>query len=133
MPEDLILKQGDEPEVLYFLSKGEVEVLVKDEKQEEMHVKILLPGALFGEVALIANCKRTATIKSLNYCTCASLTATYFKEMCRLYPEAFSKLKEKMRQYNDKWKEFLIKLVQGVSYFKGLTRIAEEELIYSMK
>mmetsp|Transcript_33777 Transcript_33777/g.38923 ORF Transcript_33777/g.38923 Transcript_33777/m.38923 type:complete len:169 (-) Transcript_33777:1089-1595(-) len=62
-PEDVIIKQGDAPKALFVVSKGELAVLVKDEYNKESFVKILGPGELFGEVSIISDCPRTATVQ----------------------------------------------------------------------
>lgn len=58
---------------MFFLARGDCEVRVTNEKKKEKTVRILKPGHLFGEVALLYNCKRTATVISKNYCTMAKL------------------------------------------------------------
>ena len=59
---------------MYFLARGDCEVYVNDEIGEELFVNILHPGQHFGEVALIYNTLRTATIRAKSYCTIAELT-----------------------------------------------------------
>lgn len=61
---------------------------------------------LFGEVALIAQIKRTASVKSKNYCTLAALVDENFYEMCQQFPDIFFKMKQETKKYNDKWKTF---------------------------
>jgi CRP-like cAMP-binding protein len=68
--------------MLYFLAKGDCEVYVLNEKKAEVFVKQLRPGSLFGEVALVTNGKRSASVKSRNYCTVAGLSEDKFKEFC---------------------------------------------------
>jgi len=50
-------------------------------------VRNLEAGDYFGEIALMYNIKRTATINCMNYCTFASLNLDQFKEMCRTFPD----------------------------------------------
>lgn len=66
---------------MYFLARGDCEVKVTNERRKEQTVRILKPGSLFGEVSLIYNCKRTATVISKNYCTMAKLDKNGFKEL----------------------------------------------------
>lgn len=101
LPEDSIIKQGEDGDDLYFLSQGECECIVTDENSEPHMIDILSPGAMFGEISIISNCKRTATVRSLNYCTCATLTIVQVKEIIRKFPEVLSKLKARRSQYND--------------------------------
>ena len=133
LPEDTIMKQGEEGDNLYFLSRGDCEVLVDDEDLEVHRVDILSAGSMFGEIALISNCKRTATVRTLNYCTWATLTQQKVTELIRKFPEVLSKLKARRSEYNDWWKMFLRKLITSVDYFKRCKPNTIEELVYSLR
>ena len=117
---------------LYFVSKGEWEVTVKDEKNLEHSVAIMEQGVMFGEIALISNCTRTATVRWLNYNIMEQQGEADFKEMWRLFPEVISKFKDKRSKYNDKWKKFQRKLISSTEYFRDLPFMWHEELIYSL-
>ena len=108
-------------------------MLVKDENHNESVVRLLEEGSLFGEVALIANGKRTATIRCMNYCTCAALSNASFKEICKHFPETFHKMKENRKLYDDKWKQFLRQLVSSVPFFRELSENTLEELLYGLE
>lgn len=56
----------------------------------------LSPGSYFGEVALLANAKRTATIVADTDLSCLGMTAWDFKPMVRTHPEIALKLLERM-------------------------------------
>ena len=71
---------------MFILAKGSVEVVVFNQKQGEKFVQYLLPGNYFGEVALLFNCLRTATVRANNYCTIAELSKENFDEMIMLFP-----------------------------------------------
>lgn len=58
-PGDLIFKEGDIGDYLYIITQGSVNV-IKDEKV----VASLKKGEFFGEIALLNNRKRTATIRA---------------------------------------------------------------------
>jgi CRP-like cAMP-binding protein len=133
LPEQSIILQGNDANELYFLFQGECEVLVNDENSEKHRVNILTPGAMFGEIALISNCKRTATVKCLNYCTWATLTSSNIKELSRRFPEILGKLRAKRSEYNDWWKKYLKKLILSVEYFKKWKPATIEELMYSLR
>jgi CRP-like cAMP-binding protein len=66
---------------LLFLTRGECSVWVIDENKRERHVKNLKIGSLFGELALLKNCKRTATVISKNYSTCGAINSSAFFEL----------------------------------------------------
>ena len=54
-PEEVVIRQGQMPNKLYFISKGECEVYVQDENRLDTFVQTLTPGKYFGEIALISN------------------------------------------------------------------------------
>jgi len=74
-PENEIVKQGsDELDYMYIVQKGECNVHVLDKIGLEngfKRVRTLYPGDHFGEIGLIYNCRRTATVTASNYCTLA--------------------------------------------------------------
>ena len=75
-PEDIIIKEGDEPDNLYFIVKGGWNVYTRNRANLSDKTNVLKEGDYFGEVAIINNCKRTATVKSNNYSTLAYLPST---------------------------------------------------------
>jgi CRP-like cAMP-binding protein len=77
---------------------------VKDQYKKESFVKDLVPGSVFGEVALLYDTKRTASIRCKSMCTVAALTADHFEELIRTFPEIETQLKRKAAFYDDYWK-----------------------------
>merc|ERR1712018_1084442 len=59
----LIIKEGDIGSTVYVMEEGKVEV-----SREGKFLSILPPGKVFGELAILYNCKRTATIKAAVDC-----------------------------------------------------------------
>ncbi|CAF1086523.1 unnamed protein product [Rotaria sp. Silwood1] len=60
---NLIIKEGDVGNLVYIMEEGTVEV--------SKHNKVLTtigPGRVFGELAILYNCTRTASIKALSNC-----------------------------------------------------------------
>lgn len=53
LPEDIIINQGDFANDLFFLARGEVNIFIYDEDNEERYVNTLKIGAYFGEVGII--------------------------------------------------------------------------------
>jgi CRP-like cAMP-binding protein len=75
-PEVVIFYQGDDSsDGMYFISGGDCAVNVIDEIRK-IHIayKLLVEGDHFGEVGVVYDCCRTATIVSRNYNTMANLT-----------------------------------------------------------
>lgn len=68
-PEEIKIQQGEETYEFYIIARGECEVYVKDEKRKDYLQNTLDQGNHFGEVALLTNNRRTATIQTKNYST----------------------------------------------------------------
>ena len=58
-----IIKQGDVGETFYLLLDGQVDILVKNEHSDEVLVNQLAKGSYFGEMALMGNKRRNATVR----------------------------------------------------------------------
>ncbi|GAV00456.1 hypothetical protein RvY_11299-2 [Ramazzottius varieornatus] len=61
--DELIIKEGEDGKVMYVLEDGEVEVTKDGKKLCSMG-----PGKVFGELAILYNTKRTATIRAVVPC-----------------------------------------------------------------
>jgi CRP/FNR family cyclic AMP-dependent transcriptional regulator len=61
----VIIQQGDDTNSMFILIEGEMRVYVEDEEGKQLTVRILNPGHSFGEVALIGDFPRTASVMTL--------------------------------------------------------------------
>ena len=77
---DTIIRQGDVGDLFYVIREGEVEVLVSDESGDRV-VQTLEQGNYFGEVALMTDQPRNATIRALQPTTCYTLSKEKFREV----------------------------------------------------
>mmetsp|Transcript_163973 Transcript_163973/g.290218 ORF Transcript_163973/g.290218 Transcript_163973/m.290218 type:complete len:485 (+) Transcript_163973:2-1456(+) len=84
MPGFDIMKEGDEGDCMYFMYRGEVEVLVGP---TEKRVAVLKDGSIFGEMALLGNGKRAATIRAMEVCDCRVITAQSFNFCLKRFPK----------------------------------------------
>lgn len=67
MPEEYVVSQGEQGKEMYFIAKGECSVFVKDKRKTQQFVRTLSEGDIFGEIALINNTARTASVRTFNY------------------------------------------------------------------
>ena len=70
---EIIFRQGDSGEAMYIIQSGAVEVFREDNGKKTV-LAHLGPGELFGEMALIDDRGRTATIKTLSRCRLLPIT-----------------------------------------------------------
>jgi len=78
-----IFRQGDPGDCAYFIRKGEVAVI---DEQTNSPVRTLSAGEYFGEIALVTNQPRTATIRTVSSVEVAVLGKENFLNMMRLLP-----------------------------------------------
>jgi NADH:quinone reductase (non-electrogenic) len=63
-PKETIFREGDRGDQLYVVVDGEVEVVKSVPGEGEVPLRRLGPGDCFGEIALVAESPRTATVRS---------------------------------------------------------------------
>ena len=83
----LIIREGDPSNDLYYIISGSVTVVIEDTKGNEFVLAYLNPGEFFGEIALIQNIRRTATIFSITNCRLLVLEAVDFHRLVDQIPE----------------------------------------------
>jgi len=79
-PGEIILKKGTYGHEMYFISSGEVEVLIPDN-----HVR-LGPGDFFGELAILFETTRTADVRALTTCELLTLDTLDIEELFKRHP-----------------------------------------------
>lgn len=88
MRKERIIKYGDNGNLYYILTKGSVQVIVYNEgtdpddpmiDNKKKFMKYMNQGVGFGELALLYNDKRSATIEAAEDCECYTLDGQIFK------------------------------------------------------
>eukprot|EP00002_Diphylleia_rotans_P025219 TRINITY_DN4986_c0_g1_i6.p1 TRINITY_DN4986_c0_g1~~TRINITY_DN4986_c0_g1_i6.p1 ORF type:complete len:1636 (+),score=306.35 TRINITY_DN4986_c0_g1_i6:100-5007(+) len=82
LPGEVILREGDLPNEMFFLSRGTVEIT-----QNGKILSVLRDGSYFGEVSLIFQERRTATVAAVEYCEMLMLTKADFDNSIKYFPE----------------------------------------------
>ena len=80
-----VIKQGDMGDTFYLLAEGKVDILIRDEDGREMQINRLAKGSFFGEMALMGDRRRTATVRVAEGETASvvELTAEEFETLSR--------------------------------------------------
>ena len=76
-----VVVEGDAGDKVYIIAHGRVDVRKRDESGEEISVGRLEDGDNFGELALLRNTPRSATIHTLSPCTFLTLHRQQFQEL----------------------------------------------------
>jgi CRP/FNR family cyclic AMP-dependent transcriptional regulator len=83
----VLIHAGDVPDVLYYVIKGSVEVLIEDEEGNEMVLAYLNKGQFFGEMGLFNDQPaRSAWVRTRNQCELAEMTYPRFRQIAAESP-----------------------------------------------
>jgi CRP/FNR family cyclic AMP-dependent transcriptional regulator len=74
-----IIGAGDPTDSLYIVISGRLKVLMSDEQGKEVILSILGPGEFFGEMGLLDDSPRSASVVSLEACELLTISKTDFK------------------------------------------------------
>ncbi len=83
-PGDVIISAGEHGRHIYFISAGSVEVLGEDGKTL---IQTLSEGDFFGELALLHDQPRIATVRAVGYCDLYTLDREAFARTLDRYPD----------------------------------------------
>ncbi len=84
----VIICAGDTPDVLYYVVKGSVSVLIEDDSGREIVLAYLNPGDFFGEMGLFDDERdRSAWIRARSACEIAEIGYGKFRRLAREDPD----------------------------------------------
>src|SRR5438477_12964353 len=75
----VVLTEGEMGDSLYMIQSGKVKVFIGDENGREIILKILAPGAFFGEMSMIDKQPRSASVRTIEASTFLVLTHASFE------------------------------------------------------
>jgi voltage-gated potassium channel len=83
VPGERVFRIDEHGDALYLIHSGQVEILTRDNQI----IATLTDGAVFGEIALISDKPRTATVRAKTYCDLYVLPKEAFNRVISAYPE----------------------------------------------
>ncbi|MFO1242417.1 MAG: cyclic nucleotide-binding domain-containing protein [Rickettsiales bacterium] len=75
----IIFREGDEPDGVYYLCEGRVRV-TKNVAGQEITLAEMEPGDIFGELAMVGESPRSATVTALEDCWVYKFSPESFKK-----------------------------------------------------
>lgn len=75
---EVIMVQGDPGDCAYIIESGRVEILIENKNGEIQYVGSRGPGTMIGEMAIMDNAPRTATIRAIEDCDLLEITQEDF-------------------------------------------------------
>lgn len=95
---ETIFEQGDQGDLVYMIVAGQVEAIREDERGEERLLATMGPGEYFGEMALISEAPRTATVRAKTDVEAVSMGRTDFTTLYAYVPGLRQRVETLMRQ-----------------------------------
>ncbi len=83
----VLINEGDETDALYVIEEGEVKVYASDDEGREVILNILGPGEYFGELALVDDAPRSASVMTLKPTRVVMISKAQFKQCLADNPE----------------------------------------------
>jgi CRP/FNR family cyclic AMP-dependent transcriptional regulator len=93
-PDAAVVFEGDPSDSLYVLLSGSAKVHVTSEAGQEKILKMLGPGEMFGELAMLDGHPRSATVTTLEPTEMAAMTRRDFQAFVTSHPEILWKVVE---------------------------------------
>jgi small-conductance mechanosensitive channel/CRP-like cAMP-binding protein len=95
-PGEAIVREGEPGDCLYQLVAGRVEVLKAVGPGRQVAVRTLEPGELFGEMTLLLDAPRSATVRALEECQLLQLDRAALAPLLQAQPELLRQLAEQV-------------------------------------
>ncbi len=83
---DIVFRQGDQPDRLYVIGKGEVDVIRETPGKDDLVLARLGEGQFFGEIGILSDTPRTATIRAATDVEVLSIHRSYFTSLFSYLP-----------------------------------------------
>jgi CRP/FNR family cyclic AMP-dependent transcriptional regulator len=101
-PEEYLIRQDEKASEVFVIASGDCEVYVKDwqvKENRELYVRTLYQGMYFGEIALMNNTVRSATVKSRNYSVLGRISGSHFHDCLFKHPDIRKSLNSNIEMY----------------------------------
>jgi CRP/FNR family cyclic AMP-dependent transcriptional regulator len=125
----ILISEGDESDSLFILLDGKVKIYASDDYGKDVVINIQGPGEIFGEIAMIDETPRSASVMAIEPVDVAFISKARFENCLIETPQIAIKflgiLVERIRSLTDVAKNLALKDVYGRVVYT-LEKLAEE-------
>jgi CRP-like cAMP-binding protein len=89
---EIIIREGNETQILWFLLQGQCEVIKTGKGGEQRQFAVLDPGAMFGEMSFVSPAPHSASIRSLCEVEVARLSRDDYDRLLEVCPSSAQKI-----------------------------------------
>jgi CRP-like cAMP-binding protein len=122
-PDDIIVLEGDKARYFYIIATGIVEICHGNLQTPNDKLKQITCGDYFGELSILFNCRRTCSVRSINYTTLARIESHKFLKSNRKFIKA---IRTKTLDYKDKLKLLKLEMLKSIDYLEYHSYFDEE-------
>ncbi len=135
-PKNMVFKEGDKGDALYIVKNGKVNILKRNSSGTDSVLVSLGKGAVIGDMAIIDEQPRSASVATVQETTFLILTKDDFRNLLADVPEiSFQILKlttERLRATNIHLKELEASTNQMEDVIRVITKIARKSNLLSL-
>jgi len=99
LPGDYVFRAGENGFVMYFISRGKLEVISSDGQRV---YTTLSDGDFFGEIALLQSRPRTASVRAIDFCDLYSLDKTDLERILQSHPAFAAHIEERIKERQER-------------------------------
>ena len=138
----IVINEGDLSDTLYIILSGKVKVYVSEVDGREVTLSILGPGKFFGELALIDEAPRSASVSTLETTSLSLVSKAAFEQCVKKNPEIALKLMrvlaQRIRSLTDSVKNLALldvygrmaRLLENLATSKNGVQVIEQRLTH---
>ena len=132
----VIINEGDHADSLYLIDQGRVKVYCSDKNGKEFIMNTLEPGDYFGELALLDDDRRSASVRTMEKCTFRIIYKEDFQRVISDHPNIakvlMRNLTRSVRKLTDKVKSLALQDVYGrvTKVLTTMARPREDERLF---
>ncbi len=138
----IVMNEGDLSDTLYIILSGKVKVYVSEADGREVTLSILGPGKFFGELALIDESPRSASVSTLETTSLSLVSKAAFEQCIKKDPEIALKLMrvlaQRIRSLTDSVKNLALldvygrvaRLLENLAVSKNDVQVIEQRLTH---
>ena len=101
--EHVIIRQGEQENSLFGIVKGEVKVVVEEDDGSQREIQRLSAGTYFGEMALLTDELRTASVITTTPVIACELTRELLTPFLEKYPDVLTAMTEELSRRKISW------------------------------
>jgi len=94
----VVVNEGEESSTMFVLLDGEMRVYLEDESGKQLTIRILKPGDSFGEIAMIGDMPRTASVVTQTDCVVCAFPRENYLAFLKTHPDLLLSLSRSLAQ-----------------------------------